>query len=113
MRDEIILEVWRNRDMLAERYDHDLDAIVSAMKKRQRACLLEQCVTERPIDACRHGPVVAPVRLGQSPGIEDPRRSGDTSQNWKQVRRILRCRMKRGQRSCLGFPRAACDGTDG
>jgi hypothetical protein len=36
MRDEIILEVWLNRDLLAERYNHDLDAIVAAMKKRQR-----------------------------------------------------------------------------
>jgi hypothetical protein len=36
MKDEIIEEVWRNRDRLAERYGHNLDAIVAAMKKRQR-----------------------------------------------------------------------------
>ena len=36
MKDAIIEEVWRNRDRLAERYGHNLDAIVAAMKKRQR-----------------------------------------------------------------------------
>ena len=36
MRDEIMVEVWRNRDILAERYGHNLDAIVDAMRKRQR-----------------------------------------------------------------------------
>ena len=35
MKDAIIAEVWRNRDMLAARYGHNLDAIVAAMKKRQ------------------------------------------------------------------------------
>ena len=34
MKDAIIAEVWRNRDMLSARYGHDLDAIVAAMKKR-------------------------------------------------------------------------------
>jgi hypothetical protein len=35
MKDSIIAEVWRNRDILSARYGHDLDAIVAAMKKRQ------------------------------------------------------------------------------
>lgn len=36
MTDPIIAEVWKNRDKLAARYGHDLDAIVAALKKRQR-----------------------------------------------------------------------------
>ena len=36
MRDEIIAEVWRNRDRLAEKYGHDLDSIVAAMRDRER-----------------------------------------------------------------------------
>jgi len=36
MRDEIIAEVWRNRDRLAEKYGHDLDRIVAAMRDRER-----------------------------------------------------------------------------
>jgi hypothetical protein len=36
MKDKIIEEVWRNRDLLSAKYNHDLDAIVAAMQKRQR-----------------------------------------------------------------------------
>ena len=36
MRDEIIAEVWRNRDRLAEKYGHNLDASVKAMQERER-----------------------------------------------------------------------------
>jgi len=36
MKDEIIAEVWRNRDRLAAKYGHDLDAIVAAMQERER-----------------------------------------------------------------------------
>jgi hypothetical protein len=36
VKDEIIAEVWRNRDRLAAAYGHDLDAIVAAMQKRER-----------------------------------------------------------------------------
>jgi hypothetical protein len=36
MQDPIIVEGWKNRDMLATHYGHNLDAIVAAMKKRQR-----------------------------------------------------------------------------
>jgi len=39
MKDEIMIEVWRNRDILAARYGHNLDAIVNAMRKRQRRSL--------------------------------------------------------------------------
>jgi transketolase N-terminal domain/subunit len=35
MKDEIIAEVWRNRDRLAAKYGHDLGAIVAAMQKRE------------------------------------------------------------------------------
>jgi len=34
--DEIIAEVRRNRDRLAAAYGHDLDAIVAAIRKRER-----------------------------------------------------------------------------
>ena len=36
IRDEIIAEVWRTRDRLAEKYGPALDAIVAAMRKRER-----------------------------------------------------------------------------
>ncbi len=36
MKDEVIEEEWRNRDALAARYHHDLDAIVAAMQERER-----------------------------------------------------------------------------
>jgi hypothetical protein len=35
MKDEIIREVWHNRDLLAEKYSHNLDAIVAALQERQ------------------------------------------------------------------------------
>ena len=43
MTDEIIAEVWRNRDLLAETYGHDLDAIVKAMQERERQPLTAIC----------------------------------------------------------------------
>ena len=51
MKDEIIAEVWRNRDRLAEKYGHDLDAIVAAMRERERHPLTEMCKKrpDRPI----------------------------------------------------------------
>jgi len=48
MRDEIITEVWRTRDGLAERYGHDLDAIVAAMPARERRPLTRVCRIRRP-----------------------------------------------------------------
>ena len=44
MKDEIISEVWRNRDALAAKYNHDLDAIVAAIRQRER-CPLTKIVT--------------------------------------------------------------------
>jgi len=35
MKDEIIMEIWHNRDRLAEKYDHNLDGIVAALLERQ------------------------------------------------------------------------------
>jgi len=43
MKDEIIAEVWRNRDQLAEKYGHDLDVIVAAMQQRERHPLTAVC----------------------------------------------------------------------
>lgn len=48
MKDTIIAEVWRNRDMLSARYGHDLDAIVAAMKKRQGQTLAKTTKREKP-----------------------------------------------------------------
>lgn len=47
MRDEIMAEVWRNRDRLAEKYGHDLDAIVKAMQERERHPLT--AIQKRPM----------------------------------------------------------------
>ena len=38
-RDEIIAEVWRNRDAYAEQHDHDLDKIVADLQRRQKTPL--------------------------------------------------------------------------
>ena len=38
-RDEIIAEVWRNRDAYAEQHDHDLDKIVADLRRRQKTPL--------------------------------------------------------------------------
>jgi hypothetical protein len=35
-RDEIISEVWRNRDAYAAEHDHDLSKIVADLRQRQR-----------------------------------------------------------------------------
>lgn len=36
MRDEIILEVYRIRDQLTEKYNHNLDDVVQAMSIREK-----------------------------------------------------------------------------
>ena len=48
MKDAIIAEVWRNRAMLSARYGHDLNAIVTAMKKRQGQTLAKIAKQEKP-----------------------------------------------------------------
>ena len=53
MRDEIIAEVWRNRDRLAEKYGHDLDAIVAAMQERERQPLTAIHKRPRPKEVVR------------------------------------------------------------
>jgi len=35
-KDEIIAEVWRNRDAYAEEHHHDLNEIVADLRKRQK-----------------------------------------------------------------------------
>jgi len=59
MKDEIIEEVWRNRDQLSAKYNHDLDAIVAAMQKRQRRPLTALVKKRKPKTskaACRNRP---------------------------------------------------------
>ncbi len=38
-RDEIIAEVWRNRDAYAKQHDHDLDKIVADLRRREKTPL--------------------------------------------------------------------------
>jgi len=59
MKDEIIEEVWRNRDQLSAKYNHDLDSIVAAMQKRQRRPLTALVKKPKPKTskgACRNRP---------------------------------------------------------
>lgn len=35
-KDEIIAEVWRNRDAYVEKHNHNLDEIVADLRKRER-----------------------------------------------------------------------------
>ncbi len=51
MKDEIIAEVWRTRDRLAEKYGHDLDTIVAAIRKRERQPLTAMCKKRTPNNA--------------------------------------------------------------
>ena len=36
-KDDIIAEVWRNRDAYAQRHNHNLDEIVADLRKREQA----------------------------------------------------------------------------
>ena len=36
MRDEVLEEVWRNRDQFAQHHNYDLDAIVAELQKMER-----------------------------------------------------------------------------
>ena len=36
-KDEIISEVWRNRDAYAKQHNHNLDEIVADLRKREQA----------------------------------------------------------------------------
>ncbi len=36
MTDDIIAEVWRNRDLLTAKYHHNLDELVAAIRERER-----------------------------------------------------------------------------
>lgn len=51
MKDEIIMEVWRNRELLAQRYGHDLDAIVEAMRKSKPRPRKRKAKAAKPKDA--------------------------------------------------------------
>jgi len=39
--DEIIAEVWRNRDAYAEKHHHNLDEMVKDLQKRQKTSRLK------------------------------------------------------------------------
>ena len=39
MKDEILEEVWRNRDEFARRHNYDLDAIIAELKEMERTPL--------------------------------------------------------------------------
>ena len=47
-KDEIIAEVWRNRDAFARKHDYNLDEIVADLRKR------EQSHPDRIIDRSSH-----------------------------------------------------------
>lgn len=51
MKDEIIAEVWRNRDRLALKYGNDLNAIVAAIQDKQKHPLTN--IVSRPKQAAR------------------------------------------------------------
>lgn len=57
MKDEIIAEVWRNKDRLAAKYGHNLDALVAAIQARER----------RPLT------VIAKKRCGRRAPARQPR----------------------------------------
>ena len=38
-KNEILEEVWRNRDEFAEQYNHDIDAMVTALQQMERHSL--------------------------------------------------------------------------
>ena len=40
-KDEIIAEVWRNRDAYAEKHHHNLDEILKDLQKRQKKSRLK------------------------------------------------------------------------
>lgn len=40
-KDEIIAEVWRNRDAYAQKHHHDLDEIVRDLQEREKASRLK------------------------------------------------------------------------
>jgi len=56
MKNEIIAEVWRNRDELAAKYGHDLDAIVAAIRARERHPLTRIVNGPRPKDTTHPTP---------------------------------------------------------
>ena len=51
--DEIIAEVWRNRDAYAERHNHNLDEIVADLRRRQKTPLSK--IVDRREHRKKHG----------------------------------------------------------
>ena len=43
MTDDIMEELWRTRDALAENHGHDLDKIVAAIRRREQSPLTGMC----------------------------------------------------------------------
>jgi hypothetical protein len=64
MKNEILEEVWRNRDAFARKYDYDLDAMVLALQSLERDhpeklvdrrdLVPEQQPPNRPTESPRH-----------------------------------------------------------
>ena len=48
MKDEILTEVWKNRDEFAKRHDYDLDAMVKDLQEMERHSL--NTVVDRSTD---------------------------------------------------------------
>ena len=55
-KDDIIAEVWRNRDAYAKKYNYDLDKIVADLRKR------EQTHPDRIVDRSRHRTTTSSVQ---------------------------------------------------
>jgi len=51
MKDGIIEELWLARDKLAEKYEHDLDLIVAAIREREKRPLTVMCEKRTASDA--------------------------------------------------------------
>ncbi len=54
-KDEIISEVWRNRDAYAKKHNHNLDRIVADLRKR------EQAHPERMVDLRHRTKACSPI----------------------------------------------------
>jgi len=54
-KDEIISEVWRNRDAYAKKHNHNLDRIVADLQKR------EQAHPERMVDLRHRTTACSPI----------------------------------------------------
>lgn len=66
MNDEIISEVWRNRDAFAAKFNHNLDAIVSAVQERETHPLTKMVTPSKPNKSVELTAKTAAASLWQS-----------------------------------------------